>query len=80
MATYAYELWDLQTGNMIDAFGSEREALAAVRAAIERHGLGYVTSWALAHATRRKMRTLGEGQTLIERALAEVQHVEGAVG
>ena len=61
MATYAYELWDLQTGNMIDAFGSEREALAAVRAAIERHGLGYVTSWALAHAPRRKIGTRGEG-------------------
>jgi hypothetical protein len=69
MATHAYELWDLSTGNMIDAFDGEQKALAAVRDAIDRHGRAYVESWALAHATLRTMRSLGEGPTLIERAL-----------
>lgn len=69
MAANSFEVWDLQTGNMVDAFDTEAAALAAVRDAIERHGRAYVASWALAHATTRSMRSLGEGASLIERAL-----------
>jgi hypothetical protein len=69
MASFSFEVWDLQTGNMVDAFDTEAAALAAVRNAIERHGPAYVESWGLAHATTRSMRSLGEGASLIERAL-----------
>lgn len=68
MAAFVYELWDLETGNMIEAFHTETEALAAVRDAVTRHGRSYVETWALAHATVRKMRSLAQGQALVERA------------
>jgi hypothetical protein len=68
MARFAYELWDLETGNMVEAFHSEPEALAAVRDAVARHGAAYVDNWALAHATIRKVRSLAQGQALVERA------------
>lgn len=70
MAKCTFELWDLETGNMVDAFATEAEALGAVRDAYERHGECYVLSWALARATHRRMESLGEGEALIERALA----------
>lgn len=80
MPAYAYELWDLQTGNMIDAFHTEQDALAAVRDAVGRHGRAYVESWALAHATVRKVRALAEGVTLIERAFDAVPAETRATG
>jgi hypothetical protein len=69
MARHEFELWDLHTGNMVDAFDTEAAALAAVRDAVVRHGRAYVQPWALAHATARRMRSLGDGASLIERAL-----------
>ena len=42
MAAFSFEVWDLQTGNMVEAFDTEAAALAAVRNAIERHGMKYV--------------------------------------
>lgn len=69
MTAYQFELWDLSTGNMVDAFDTEDAALAAVRDALDRHGRAYLESWALAHATTRTMRSLDEGDALIERAL-----------
>jgi hypothetical protein len=72
MAAFSFEVWDLQTGNMVEAFDTEAAALAAVRDAIERHGRAYVESWALAHASTRSMRSLGEGASLIDRAVRAV--------
>jgi hypothetical protein len=38
MPAPSFELWDLQTGNMVDAFNTEGAALAAVRDALDQHG------------------------------------------
>ncbi len=65
-----FELWDLETRNLVDAFATEDEALAAVRDAYERHGEDYVLPWALARATQRSMQSLGEGKELIRRAFS----------
>jgi ribulose bisphosphate carboxylase small subunit len=70
MTPYAYELWDLETRNLVDAFGSEADALAAVRDALAQHGSSYVASWALARATRRRVVPIAEGSALIARATA----------
>lgn len=71
MATGPYELWDLETGNAVGGFGSEREALQAVRDALEEHGRAYVRAWGLARATERRMRSIAVGDALIERATTD---------
>ncbi len=70
MARYSYEIWDMETRNLVDAFASEAEALQAVREAYARHGESYVLAWALAHATQRQMTSLGEGKALVQLAFA----------
>ncbi len=42
-----YELWSGPSGNMVGAFPSRNEALAAVREVAERNGPDYVESLAL---------------------------------
>ena len=73
MAAGLYELWDLETGNAIGGFVSEREALQAVRDAIDDHGREYVRAWGLARTTTRQMRAIAEGDDLIERAIRDAR-------
>lgn len=80
MAAKTFEIWDLETRNIVDAFGTEHDALDAVRDALQRHGDAYVRSWALGRFTRTKAIAIADGDALIERALAEVGHVADAVG
>lgn len=42
-----YELFDLATGNMIDDFATEEDALEALRAAQHEHGLAAISDVAL---------------------------------
>jgi len=42
-----YELWDDDTGNLLDAYDTERAALKDVRATIETDGRDAVATWAL---------------------------------
>jgi hypothetical protein len=66
-----YELWNTQTGNAIGAFDSEADALATVRALLERRGRGYADRLALGYEDDcgRSMQ-IAEGQELAARALA----------
>lgn len=43
----AYELWDIEYGNLIADFSTEDEALAVVRKAIEVKGPDFITRLAL---------------------------------
>jgi len=43
----AYEIWEMQTGNLVASFSREGDALALVRDAVEAHGEGYVKTLAL---------------------------------
>ena len=42
-----YEVWDMQTGNLVASFRLREEALALVRDAVEAHGEAYGLSLAL---------------------------------
>lgn len=37
----SYEVWEMQTGNLVASFGSEQDALALVRDALVAHGEAY---------------------------------------
>lgn len=73
MAAKTFEIWDLETRNIVDDFATEQDALDAVRDALRRHGRAYVRPWALGRFTRAKAVAIAEGDALIERALAEVK-------
>ena len=62
------ELMNEATANLIATFTSEREALAYVRTAIDRHGRSHVDDWALGYGDESQP-TLAGG-ALAERALA----------
>ena len=43
----AYEIWEMQTGNVVASFSHERDALALIRDAVKTHGEGNVETLAL---------------------------------
>lgn len=43
----AYEIWEMQTGNLVASFSHERDALALIRDAVKAHGEVYVGTLAL---------------------------------
>ena len=63
-----WELWDLESANLIWAYDSEDDALQAVRDAIAQHGESYVASWSLACDEEDCSHPLLEGEALIRRA------------
>ena len=66
-----YELWNMRTGNAIGDFATEAEALAFVRAAIERHGRSYADKLFLGREdSRGRSKPIAQGQALAGRALA----------
>ena len=56
--TVLYELWDLASGNQIESFDSEPEALDLVRKLLDVNGPGYIDDLALG-----TVRINGDGQT-----------------
>ena len=65
-----YELWNLRSRSAIGGFGTEAEALAVVRAAVEDHGRGAVDHWLLGREDMSGRSTaIAQGQALAERAL-----------
>ena len=66
----AFELWDIDTENIIGRYESEAEALEVVRRSIERYGTGYVDAWELIQEVPRgEMVTIAKGAGLAERGL-----------
>ncbi|MGH2353058.1 MAG: hypothetical protein ACRDI2_04625 [Chloroflexota bacterium] len=72
----AYELWETESGNLIDTFPTEEEALADVRATITEFGRESVVTYALAHETRRRTKLIAQGDALVARALAGASATE----
>ena len=65
-----YVLWSIPSASALATYDSEVEALAAVRAGIERNGRAYGLDLLLTRETRRgDTRTIATGAQLIERAL-----------
>lgn len=68
-----YELWYEDTGNIIDAYKAEAEALAEVRAFIEDYGQSSVETMALLLAPDDGAKQIiAHGAQLAERAIAAV--------
>jgi ribulose bisphosphate carboxylase small subunit len=68
-----WELWDTESGNVIDAYETEDQALAEVRTAVAQHGPDYVKAWALGYTGNDA--SAGEalyGSALVERAVKSV--------
>lgn len=65
----AYEVWEMQTGNLVASFGSEDEALALVRGAVESHGEAYGLNLALVREDEAGHTTaLAMAEQLLDRA------------
>jgi hypothetical protein len=65
-----FELWELETGNLIADYPSVEAALEFVRAAVREHDPRYVLSWELARVTEgESAETVCSGEQLIQRAL-----------
>ena len=64
-----YDLWDLESGNIVNTFGTEREALAVVRTLLELNGLEYAQSLSLGwEADDGRLGIVAEGEALVARA------------
>lgn len=48
-----YELWDYDTGNLLDAYNTEQAALKEVRSTIQIDGRSAVATWALLRDDKR---------------------------
>lgn len=66
-----YELWTLDTGNMVADYESEAAALAEVRSYVEAHGREAVSDWALARNgdSESDFQRIADGDTLADLAL-----------
>jgi len=66
-----FELWDLDSGNLMGSFSSESEALELLRNAIEAYGVSYVGSVALGRRDAEgKVESIAEGSALAGRVVS----------
>jgi hypothetical protein len=68
-----YALLELETGNFVGFYETERAALAEVVDSIDRYGAGSVDTLALAYSTPGDVQPIAEGRALAERALAAIR-------
>lgn len=72
MATF--ELWNVESGNLLGSFPNEQAALAAVVEAMQQNGLDYVDLLALgSESARGRSKIVASGRDLIQRATARAQ-------
>ena len=76
MATI-FALWETRSGNIINDYATEEEALAVVRETIEQYGLPAVATFSLVRETAQATTLIVEGQDLADRALALAMPVRG---
>lgn len=71
MARIWYELWTLDTGNMVADYNAEADALAEVQAYVAAHGRKAVSDWALARNgdSKTDFQHIAEGDALADLAL-----------
>ena len=66
----AYELWSGASGNLLNRYETEAEALAAVRRIAAANDREYVAALGLVHDNHGRSRLIAEGEALVQRALA----------
>jgi hypothetical protein len=70
--TTAYELWEMTTGNLMDSFESQEEALSVVADAIRTYGPSYVDSIMLVLGSGDESRKIASGRELADWATKPV--------
>ena len=66
-----FDLWDIESGNLIGTFEDEQEALAFVRSLLSANGLAYANALDLGWMDPDgRSRTVATGAVLVERAHA----------
>lgn len=68
-----YALLELETGNFVGFYETERAALEDVVDSIDRYGADSVDTLALAYSTPGDVQPIAEGAALAERALATIR-------
>ena len=64
-----YDLWDVESGNIVNTFETERDALMVVRTLLELNGPGYARALSLGYEDEAgSMRIVAEGVDLAARA------------
>ena len=64
-----YDLWDVESGNIVNTFETERDALHAVRTLLELNGPGYARALSLGYEDDDgSMGIVAEGDDLAARA------------
>jgi hypothetical protein len=72
-----YELWDIESGNLVGAYETEAEALATVREVIDLRDLSYADALALVRDDDQPdIETIAVGAALVARA--QSMHVADA--
>jgi hypothetical protein len=69
-----FELWDVDTGNIVGTFASKAEALAEVRGLLEVNGAGYADDLSLGYRHTSGGELVAEGSELVR--LADAEHPE----
>ncbi|MGH2531882.1 MAG: hypothetical protein ACRDJW_06200 [Thermomicrobiales bacterium] len=73
-----YELWDVETGNIVGAFPTAADALDVVQTLLDAYGPDYSSELSLSERQDWKTaRVIGSGQQLIERL--EQRHLTGSI-
>lgn len=71
----SYELWNVETGNIIGSFATASEALAVVRHLLDAYGDGYASELTLGRRDGETLATIvgdgGELVAILERSTAE---------
>ena len=69
-----YELWDLDSGNLIGSYETEHEALEVLRNAIDAYGKAYADAVGLGRRDDKgQVQSIAESTALAERALARAK-------
>ncbi|MGH2356052.1 MAG: hypothetical protein ACRDJN_30970 [Chloroflexota bacterium] len=68
----SYELWDIETGNLVGGYDTEEAALEVVRRSITEYGRESIDALGLARESRGRTKSIAVGVVLADRALAGV--------
>ena len=74
-----FQLWDLKSGNLVDQFATETDALAVVREAADQHGEAEVAALALAREAGNGPAPIAEGPALLLRAIGMADLASGGL-